>query len=37
MVAHGGRFVNYIQGDEVNRLIRAFYAGIGEPALTTGA
>jgi pimeloyl-ACP methyl ester carboxylesterase len=37
MVAHGGRFVNYIQGDEVNRLIRGFYAGIGEPALTTGA
>ncbi|MDP9345952.1 MAG: alpha/beta hydrolase, partial [Actinomycetota bacterium] len=35
MVGQGGRFVNYIQGDEVNRLIRAFYAGLGpqpEPA-----
>jgi len=25
VVPHGGRFVNYIQGDEVNRLIREFY------------
>ncbi len=28
MVAHGGRFVNYIPRDEVNRLIREFYAGL---------
>jgi pimeloyl-ACP methyl ester carboxylesterase len=28
VVPHGGRFVNYIQGDEVNRLIREFYGGI---------
>lgn len=28
VVPQGGRFVNYVQGDEVNRLIRAFYAGI---------
>jgi pimeloyl-ACP methyl ester carboxylesterase len=26
VVPQGGRFVNYIQGDEVNRLIREFYA-----------
>jgi pimeloyl-ACP methyl ester carboxylesterase len=32
LVAHGGRFVNYIQGDAVNRLIRDFYAGVGEQA-----
>ena len=25
VVPHGGRFVNYIQGDAVNALIRAFY------------
>jgi pimeloyl-ACP methyl ester carboxylesterase len=25
VVAQGGRFVNYVQGDEVNRLIREFY------------
>ena len=25
VVPDGGRFVNYIQGDEVNRLIREFY------------
>jgi pimeloyl-ACP methyl ester carboxylesterase len=34
MVAHGGRFVNYIQGDEVNRLIREFYAGLDGQART---
>jgi pimeloyl-ACP methyl ester carboxylesterase len=28
VVPQGGRFVNYIQGDEVNRVIRSFYAGI---------
>jgi pimeloyl-ACP methyl ester carboxylesterase len=28
VVPQGGRFVNYVQGDEVNRLIRAFYAGL---------
>ena len=28
VVPHGGRFVNYIQGDEVNRLIREFYGTI---------
>jgi pimeloyl-ACP methyl ester carboxylesterase len=28
VVPQGGRFVNYVQGDEVNRLIRAFYAGV---------
>ncbi|MFN8541890.1 MAG: alpha/beta hydrolase [Thermomicrobiales bacterium] len=25
VVPMGGRFVNYVQGDEVNRLIREFY------------
>jgi pimeloyl-ACP methyl ester carboxylesterase len=34
MVAQGGRFVNYIQGDEVNRLIHDFYASLSrEPEL----
>jgi pimeloyl-ACP methyl ester carboxylesterase len=28
VVPQGGRFVNYVQGDEVNRLIREFYAGL---------
>jgi pimeloyl-ACP methyl ester carboxylesterase len=28
VVPQGGRFVNYVKGDEVNRLIRAFYAGL---------
>jgi hypothetical protein len=28
VVPQGGRFVNYVQGDEVNRLIRDFYAGL---------
>jgi pimeloyl-ACP methyl ester carboxylesterase len=34
VVPQGGRFVNYVQGEEVNRLIRAFYAGLvtGSPA-----
>ena len=35
MVGQGGRFVNYVQGDEVNRLIRDFYASLSrepEPA-----
>jgi pimeloyl-ACP methyl ester carboxylesterase len=30
VLPHGGRFVNYIQGDEVNRLIRSFYEQIQE-------
>lgn len=29
VVPQGGRFVNYIQGDEVNRLIRSFYESLG--------
>jgi len=29
VVPQGGRFVNYIQGDEVNRLLREFYGTIG--------
>jgi pimeloyl-ACP methyl ester carboxylesterase len=29
VVPEGGRFVNYVQGDEVNRLIREHYAGLG--------
>lgn len=39
VVPQGGRFVNYVQGDEVNRLIRAFYEGIegGVPAATAEA
>jgi pimeloyl-ACP methyl ester carboxylesterase len=32
VVPQGGRFVNYVQGDEVNRLIREFYSGVAEPA-----
>lgn len=28
VVPQGGRFVNYIQGDEVNRLIRTFYGSL---------
>lgn len=28
VIPQGGRFVNYVQGDEVNRLIREFYAGL---------
>ena len=28
VLPQGGRFVNYVQGDEVNRLIREFYAGL---------
>lgn len=28
VIEHGGHFVNYIQGDEFNRLVRAFYAGL---------
>jgi pimeloyl-ACP methyl ester carboxylesterase len=28
VVPHGGRFVNYVQGEEVNRLIRALYAQV---------
>jgi pimeloyl-ACP methyl ester carboxylesterase len=28
VVPQGGRFVNYVQGDEVNRLIREFYGTI---------
>jgi pimeloyl-ACP methyl ester carboxylesterase len=31
VVPQGGRFVNYVQGDEVNGLIREFSAGIGGP------
>jgi pimeloyl-ACP methyl ester carboxylesterase len=31
VVPQGGRFVNYVQGDEVNRLIRGFYSGVAEP------
>jgi pimeloyl-ACP methyl ester carboxylesterase len=31
VVPQGGRFVNYVQGDEVNRLIREFYAGVATP------
>jgi hypothetical protein len=34
MVPQGGRFVNYVQGDEVNRLIREFYAGVAAPQVT---
>ncbi|MGH3104047.1 MAG: alpha/beta fold hydrolase [Gaiellaceae bacterium] len=30
VVPQGGRFVNYVQGDEVNRLIRAFYAQLAD-------
>jgi pimeloyl-ACP methyl ester carboxylesterase len=36
VVPEGGRFVNYVQGDEVNRLIREFYGtldGVPSPAL----
>jgi pimeloyl-ACP methyl ester carboxylesterase len=36
VVPQGGRFVNYIQGDEVNRLMREFYGTLGRqpsPAL----
>ena len=29
VVPQGGRFVNYVQGDEVNRLVREFYGTIG--------
>lgn len=29
VVRQGGRFVNYVQGDEVNRLIREFYGSLG--------
>jgi pimeloyl-ACP methyl ester carboxylesterase len=29
VVPHGGRFVNYIQGDEVNRLLLEFYDAVG--------
>jgi pimeloyl-ACP methyl ester carboxylesterase len=29
VVPQGGRFVNYVQGDEVNRLMRDFYATLG--------
>jgi pimeloyl-ACP methyl ester carboxylesterase len=29
VVPQGGRFVNYVQGDEVNRLIRGFYGTLG--------
>lgn len=32
VLPHGGRFVNYVQGAETNRLIRAFYAGLAPPA-----
>jgi pimeloyl-ACP methyl ester carboxylesterase len=33
VVPQGGRFVNYVQGDEVNRLIREFYGTLqGEPS-----
>ena len=28
VIEHGGHFVNYIQGDEFNRLVRAFYADL---------
>ena len=28
VVPQGGRFVNYVQGDEVNRLMREFYATV---------
>jgi pimeloyl-ACP methyl ester carboxylesterase len=32
MIPEGGHFVNYVQGDEFNRLLREFYAGIdGQP------
>jgi pimeloyl-ACP methyl ester carboxylesterase len=31
VVPQGGRFVNYVQGDEVNRLIREFYDGVAAP------
>jgi pimeloyl-ACP methyl ester carboxylesterase len=31
VVPEGGRFVNYVQGDEVNRLIREFYEGVAAP------
>lgn len=34
VVPQGGRFVNYVQGDEVNRLIREFYATLDHPAVT---
>jgi pimeloyl-ACP methyl ester carboxylesterase len=38
VVPQGGRFVNYVQGDEVNRLIRDFYAGlVADPALKVEA
>ena len=37
VVPQGGRFVNYIQGDEVNRLIREFYDGIGGPVPAAAA
>jgi pimeloyl-ACP methyl ester carboxylesterase len=35
VVPQGGRFVNYVQGDEVNRLIRDFYGGVGGQAPTS--
>ena len=31
VVPQGGRFVNYVQGDEVNRLIRELYDGVASP------
>lgn len=36
VLPHGGRFVNYIQSDRTNKLIREFYAGLGTPTGPTG-
>jgi hypothetical protein len=34
MVTQGGRFVNYVRGDEINGLIRDFYTSLSrEPEL----
>lgn len=37
VLPHGGRFVNYVQGAETNRLIRAFYADLEPPRGRVGA
>lgn len=37
VLPHGGRFVNYIQSDRTNRLMREFYAGLGATEASVGA